>query len=158
MAILYAALAGKPKALLWDTQEEGAFTKAKKSLVAVTTMSFPTTNAPPFLSMDANNIAMGVVLDQVIDGTPCLWDFFSKKVNEAKNNYSTFGHELFIIYLAVWHFQQHLHFTNTDHQPLVHTFSKTQDTWSARRRHHLSAIIEYGSIIRHIPENRETCR
>ena len=40
----------------------------------------------------------------------------------------------------------------TDHQPLVHAFSRIEDAQSARQRHHLAAVSEYNCTICHIPE------
>ena len=81
---LYAALARKPKSLLWEMKQEEAFTKAEKSPAAATALSFPTLNAPLFLSTDSSNIAMGVVLDQIVDGKLYPLEFFSRKLNASQ--------------------------------------------------------------------------
>ena len=73
---------------------------------------------------------------------------------QLRKTKGTFDHELLAIHLTVCQFRHHLEgilFTiNTDHQPLMHAFSRVQDAWSARQRHHLSANSEYGCTICHV--------
>ena len=135
MAPLYSALAGKPKSLQWETPQKESFITSKMSFIAATILSFLAPDDPLFLFTYAINIAMGAVLNQVISGTPHHLDFSSRKLSTAEKNDSTFNCELLDIYLAMRNFHHILgsvHFTiNTNHQPLMHAFSRIQDAWSA---------------------------
>lgn len=68
--------------------------------------------------------------------------------------YSTFDRELLAAYLATRHFHHLFEGTpftiKTDHLPLVHAYSKTSDSWSARQQRHLSSIAEYGCTIEYV--------
>ena len=134
MAPLYPALSDKPKSLLWEVQQEAAFIVSKKYFASAMTLSFPATEAPLFLSTDASNITVGAILGQIIDDTPLPLGFFSRKLNAAEKRYSVFGHELLTIYLTICHLLEGILFTiNINHQPLMHSFSRIQDAWSAKQ-------------------------
>ena len=60
-----APLTGNSKTLMWEMQQEEAFT----------TLSFPALNAPFFLFTDARNIALGSMLEQVVDALHTLWNY-----------------------------------------------------------------------------------
>ena len=152
---LYNALKGKPKVLPWGPQETAAFTASKQALSDATSLTFPAPNAPLQLTTDASDTALGAVLEQVIQGKPRPLGFFSRKLSPAEKNYSTFDRELLAIHQAVRHFRHILEGTtfiiNTDHQPIIHAFSRQTDAWSARQRRHLSAISEFNCDIKYIP-------
>ena len=59
MVSLYSALLGKPKSLLWEVQHEEAFMAPKKSLPSATILSFPTPDAPLFLSKECQQCCCG---------------------------------------------------------------------------------------------------
>lgn len=152
---LYNSLKGKPKTLPWGPQQEAAFQKAKEALTKATTLAFPAPDAKLQLSTDASDTALGAVLEQLIHGRPQPLGFFSRKLSPAETKYSTFDRELLAIHMAVRHFRHLLEGTtftiNTDHQPIVHAFTKQTDAWSARQRRHLSAISEFNCEMRYIP-------
>ena len=155
MSSLYEVLKGKPKKLLWGPDQQQAFDTTKAALVEAATLSFQDPEAPLRLTTDASNIACGAVLEQVINGSPRPLAFYSKKLKPAETRYSTFDRELLAIHLAVRHFRYILEgspFTIwTDHQPLIHAFTKSGDAWSARQQRHLSAIAEFGCTLQYIP-------
>ena len=108
--------------LTWEQSGFHAFEHLKAALVHLTTLSFPVRNAPTMLVCDASDIAVGATLHQIIDGEPKPLGFFSKTLNKAQRNYSTFDRELLAIYLAVKHFAYFLQDRDfrifTDHRPL----------------------------------------
>ena len=155
LAPLYETLKGKPKKLLWGLRQEEAFNKAKDALASASILVFPAHNASLQLTTDASNVAVGAVLEQLVQGHPQPIAFFSRKLSGAESRYSTFDRELLSIYLAVRHFRHLLEGTQflifTDHLPLVHAFSKQTDPCSNRQQRHLSAISEFNCVIRHLP-------
>ena len=106
-------------------------------------MSFPTPNAPLSLSKDSGNIAVGVVLDQIVDDTPHPQGFFIRKLNVTEVNYSVFDNELLAIYLTIQHLHHLLEGNILPSTPTInHLFTPSpryQDVWSARQRYHLTA-------------------
>ena len=81
MEPLYATLTENPKTLLCEMQQEGFFTKAKKSLAAAISLSFPTPNTSISLSTDASITIACAVLDQIADDNPRPMGFFSRRSN-----------------------------------------------------------------------------
>ena len=74
------------------------------------------------LKTDASQVAVGAVLQQIVNGETQPLSFFSRKLTPAESRYSTFGRELLAIYSAVRHFRHLLEereFTIfTNHKPL----------------------------------------
>jgi len=155
MEPLYNSLAGKPKELEWGTEQQKAFEDTKTALASATTLSFPCPGTPLTLATDASSVAVGAVIEQTIKGTTRPLGFFSRKLRQAEARYSTFDRELLAVYLAVRHFRHLLEgspFTiRTDHQPLVHAFSKPGDAWSNRQQRQLSSIAEFNCTIEYTP-------
>ena len=155
LAPLYQALSDKPKSLEWGSQQEDSFRLAKQSLVEATELAFPVPGATLTLTTDASEVAIGAVLEQVVNGIPQPLAFYSRKLKPAETKYSTFDRELLAIFLSVRHFRHFLEGAQfkifTDHQPLVHAFTKSRDAWSARQQRQLSAIAEFGCTIQYVP-------
>ena len=155
---LYSLLKGKPKSLNWNPQADEAFILSKKILSNATTLNFPDPSARLQLTTDASETAIGAVLNQVVNNNIQPLGFFSKKLQQAERNYSTFDRELLAIYTAVRHFRHHLEGIPfdilTDHKPIVHAFTKISDAWSNRQRRHLSSISEFNCNIKYIPGNK----
>ena len=63
----------------------------KKIIVELPTLKFPNFSQIFLVECDTSKLSIGVVLCQ--EGHPM--DFFSKKLNEAKKNYSTYDLELY---------------------------------------------------------------
>ena len=158
MTPLLDVLKGKPKKLKWDEQQQQAFKLTKDALSRATTLAYQDPRAPLRLTTDASNIACGAVLEQMVNGEPQPLAFFSKKLKPPETRYSTFDRELLAVYLSVRHFRYLLEGTSfdimTDHQPLVHAFTKSGDAWSARQQRHLAAIAEFGCTISYVPGNK----
>ncbi|KAK4320392.1 hypothetical protein Pmani_008743 [Petrolisthes manimaculis] len=71
MTPLYAALSNKPKELTWGSPQADAFQQTKEALATATLLAFPDPGKPLLLTTDASKIAIGAVLEQVIQGQPC---------------------------------------------------------------------------------------
>ena len=104
--------------------------------------------------VDASNVAVGVVLQQHIQGHWQPIYFFSKRLQPAEVKYSTFGRELLAIYLSIRHFRHYLEgrefYVLTDHKPLTHALSSSPDRYSPRETRHLDYVSQFTNDIRHI--------
>ena len=131
-----------------------AFERTKEALVHATMLAYPQTNAPLAVTVGASSVAVGAVLEQLVDDSWQPLAFFSKALRPAEKKYSTFDRELLAVYLAVRHFRYFLEgrdFTVfTDHKPLTFAFAKVSELWSARQQRHLAAISEYTTCVKHI--------
>jgi len=152
MAPLDRMLSGKKNSkrkLTWDQNGIDAFERLKDALINLATLSFPVRNAKTILVCDASDVAVGAALNQVIDGESRPLGFFSKTLNKAQRNYSTFDRELLAIYLAVKHFAYFLQDRSfrilTDHQPLTYAMKRNFDDCAGRRLRHLQYISEFTS-------------
>ncbi|BHF74082.1 hypothetical protein SprV_0401716600 [Sparganum proliferum] len=131
-----------------------AFERIKNSLTDATLLTRPASEVQLSLMVDASTVAVGAVLQQHLVGSTPPLVFFSKKLLPAETRYSTFGHELLVIYLAVEHFR-HLFegrdFTVfTDHKPLTFALRSHSDKYNPREIAHLDYISQFTIDIRHI--------
>ena len=158
MASLYNVLAKKPKSLLWDTEQHTDFIKTKQALVDATTLCHPLPGAPLILTTDASNLAIGAVLEMLVNGVSHPLAFYSRTLHKAERNYSTFDRELLAIHHAIRHFRHMVEGTTftiqTDHRPLVSALTKSGDAWSPRQQRHLSAIAESGGKLTYLPGSK----
>ena len=94
----------------------------------------PCHEAPTSLTVDASDVAVGAVLEQLIDGVWKPLAFFSRQLHPPERKYSAFDRELLALYLAVRHFRYFLEarpfIAYTDHKPLTLAFAKVSDPWS----------------------------
>ena len=154
MLPLYKAIAKKAKLVEWTEDRTDAFTKVKEALAQATMLVHPVSDAPTALTVDASNLAVGGVLEQLIDGVWKPLAFFSRKLRPPETKYSAFDRELLALYLAIRHFRYFLEarpfVAYTDHKPLTFAFSKISEPWSPRQQRQLATISEFTTHIRHI--------
>ena len=157
LAPLYDALAGKKKyaTLTWSSQMDDAFITAKDALADATLLIHPVADAPTALTVDASQIAVGAVLEQLVNGIWRPLGFFSRKLREPRETkYPAFDRELLGAFLATRHFRYFLEgrqFTlYTDHNSLVPALRKTAEPHNARQSNQLSNISEFTTDIRAI--------
>jgi len=138
----------------WTTQAEEAFHESKRRLAETTLLVHPRGNAKLLLRTDASNVAMGAVLEQYQEGEYKPLGFFSKKLSETQQNYSTYDRELLAIYSALKFFQHMAEGRNvvvlTDHKPLQYAFSQASNKASERQRRQLDFISQITTNIVHI--------
>ena len=122
---------------------------------SLTLLSHPKPDAPLIsLQMPPTScIVVRAVLQQYINHCWCPIAYFSKKLQSAETQYSTFDRELSAIYLAIKHFQ---HFVEgrtfhilTDHKSLIYAFAIHSDKHYHRQIHHLDYISQFTSDIQH---------
>lgn len=143
------------KSLTLTKEEIESFENMKKSLSNVTVLAFPSSKANNYqLVTDSSNYAVGAALHQMIDNQPIPIGFFSKKLSQTQQKYSTFDRELLAAYLAVLHFKHLIEGRNvmllTDHKPLCSAFKSQSSLKSDRQQRHLCFISEYVNDISHI--------
>ncbi|XP_066941071.1 uncharacterized protein [Macrobrachium rosenbergii] len=103
-------------------------------------------------------MAMSIILEQDTDDGHCLLAFCKKLTIAGRISQQLTGapHST----KAVCHFRHMLEgrgcVVQTDHQPLVHTFIKSADIWSAQQQWHLSAIVEHSCTIKYLKGSANT--
>ena len=112
-----------PQQLVWTDEATTAFTASKEALAQATLLSHPKLSAPTCIVTDASDVAVGAVLQQVIEGVWCPISFFSKKLKPPETRYSAFDRELRAVYLATKHFRHFIEgrdfHIRTDHKPII---------------------------------------
>lgn len=158
LAVLNDYLKGSVKndkrEVIWTQEALTAFQKAKDELANATLLVHPNPNAPLSVAVDASDSSIGAVMQQ---WNSKMWQplsFFSKKLNDAQKNYSTYDRELLAAYAAIQHFRQLLEgkqFTlYTDHKPIIYAFQQKPEKASPRQLRHLDFIGQFTTDIRHI--------
>ena len=87
---LFTALTGKPKTLQWSDAMVRAFEDAKSALAGATMLTHPWCTAPTSLTVDASDLAVGAVLQQLLHGVWQPLAFFSKQLRPPERKYSAF--------------------------------------------------------------------
>ena len=127
-------LTSPKKKFEWSEQCETAFQTACTALDSVTKLAFYVDGQPLRLIMDASNVGIGAVLEQLHGDKWFPLEFFSKKLSPTERRYSTFDRELLSIYLSIRHFRWMLTsavFTvYTDHKPLIFAIRREGEPWS----------------------------
>jgi hypothetical protein len=157
LAPLTNLLKGKdlPKLLPWDQQHEAAFAAAKAALAAAVPLSHPRPEAALALATDASDTHIGGVLQQQVSGHWQPLGFFSRRLQPAEMNYSTFDRELLAADQAIKHFlpqvEGRVFQLWTDHKPLVAAMKRVTPPISGRQQRHLAFISEHTCDVRHTP-------
>lgn len=143
----------KPKDFYWPPDCQEAFKESKQALANATLLALPDPDAPISIATDASDLAVGSVLQQLVNDHWEPLAFFSKKLESAETRYSAFDRELLAIYLSIKHFRYYLEgrgFTIfTDHKPLVNAMqSKTER--SPRQSRHLDFIAQFSTDIQYV--------
>ena len=68
MQPLFTSTKGKTKIVEWSQDMLTAFSAAKQTLAAATLLVHPHATAPTSITVDASNIAVGGVLEQLLKG------------------------------------------------------------------------------------------
>ena len=140
--------------ITWTDELNNSFINCKKALENVALLSFPASDAPTSLAVDASDFAVGAVLQQLVHDEWKPLAFFSRKLKPAETRYSTFDRELLAIYLAIKHFRHFLEgrafCVFTDHKPLTFSFRRNSNSYSPRQFRHLDFISQFTTDLRHV--------
>ena len=154
MILLFEALTGKPKKLVWNDAMVKDFEDTKKAMAGATLLTYPRQNAPTSLTTDASDLAVGAVLQQFVDGTWVPLAIFSQKLRAPEKKYSAFDRELLALYLSIRHFLYFLEgrqlIAFTGHNPLTFCMSEASEPMSGRQQRQLSYISEFTTDIRYV--------
>lgn len=139
----------------WDPAGDQAFEQCKVSLSEAVTLTHPIADASLVMMCDASDLGVGAALHQKVGKTMSPLGFFSKKLTDTQQKYSTYDRELLAIYLAITHFHNVIEGRQltvlTDHKPLTYAFSKlASSNENPRRTRHLLYISEYTSDIQYV--------
>lgn len=143
------------KSLELTQEEKSSYDKIISLLCTLPPLAHPCNETNNYqLCTDASQYAVGAVLHQMINDKPIPIAFFSKKLSESQNKYSTFDRELLAAYLAVLHFKHEIEGRNvmllTDHKPLSSAFVSQTKAKSDRQQRHLSLLSEYINDVSYI--------
>ena len=78
-----------------------AFEDAKSALAGATMLTHPQCTALTSLTVDASDLAVGAVLQQLVHGVWQPLAFFSKQLRPPERKYSAFDRELLALYLGI---------------------------------------------------------
>ena len=82
---LYEHVSGKKKLIEWTPKLEAAFNGSKEALARATMLVHPRGDAPTALTLDASDLAIGAMIEQL---TEACWKpiaFFSKQQTERQS-------------------------------------------------------------------------
>ena len=148
MSPLYDAIRGDRAVISWNDAIDDAFKKTKNALSQMTQLTLFDDSSPLILRTDASGTALGAVLEQ--NGSPMA--FFSRKLSECEQRYSTYDRELLAIYKACKHFKHYLDAVPctifSDHRPLCNSQPKEP---SNRQWRQLQFISELNCKIEYLP-------
>ncbi|UYV76785.1 hypothetical protein LAZ67_14002014 [Cordylochernes scorpioides] len=155
LAPLYSLLKTKsPNASLnWTSDTLEAFQNIKNAHAENTLLNYPQPNSTLSVLVDASNVAVGGVLQQLNDTAWEPISFFSKKLSPAETKYSAFDRELLAAFLSVKNFSYFLDGKTfmlfTDHKPLTYAFTSKSER-SPRQERHLNYLSQFSMDIRYV--------
>ena len=138
-----------------DPKYSKAFEDAKQLIKNSANLVHLNPKAPLALFVDASEVSVGGILRQM---TGAGWQdvgFYSKSLNSAQKNYSTFRKELFALWMSIRHFLSEILGRKltcfSDHRAIIDAFKrpelKQNDQIAARQ---MLEISQFTSDIRHI--------
>ena len=137
----------------WTPQLEEKFQQTCAAFADYTLLHFPKNGAELRLCCDASGVAIGAVLEQIVDGERQPLGFYSAKLDERQQQWSAYDRELYAIYSAVDHFSYLVEgrpFTIvTDHRPLCHLFTTQKHQKIERRSRWTEFISQFSTDIVH---------
>jgi len=138
----------------WTDHHQKAFSALKDSVKAAVELNYPSSDAVFTITADASSYALGACLHQVVNGVSTPLCFFSRKMSEVEQRYSTFDRELLAIYSALKKWKEFVAGSQltifTDHKPLVGAVKSGKARLSDRQQRQLSFINEMTVDIIHI--------
>jgi cleavage and polyadenylation specificity factor subunit 1 len=139
----------------WSSQLTEAFEEAKMAVANATLLAHPSNESNLVLHVDASDTCVGAALSQdTTEGLQPL-GFYSHKLSQTKQRYSTYDRELEAIFRGVRHFKDQLEGRHvviyTDHKPLTFAMNKLESTTNQRQARQLDLISQYTTDIRYVP-------
>ena len=139
----------------WTTRHDEHFQRSNVALATATYLDHPSATAETCINTDASDTAVGVVLQQRLNGVWMPISFFSRKLHAADTNYSTFDKELLAMYLAVKKLRFFIEGRQvtlfTDHLLLTFVYKNISDKGSPRQQRYLCFVSEFTTDVRCVP-------
>ena len=143
----------KAKIRLTETQKT-AIQNTKKAVANATKLAYPDAAAEIHIFVDASNEGIGGAIQQGKETIKPI-AFYSRKLSEVEQRYSTYDRELLAIYDIVKHFRHYLEGKNciiyTDHKPLTTAITKNKDSLTSKQQRQISFISQFTTDVRHVP-------
>lgn len=142
--------------LTWNANAERDFIEIKEALKQKIKLACIDPNAKLQLVTDASDVAIGGVVEQVLrNGSKQPIGFYSKKLNDAQRNYSTFDKELLAVYKSIIHFDYVLEGRSfsvlTDHKPLINALTvRTNQKRTPIQQRMMMYILEFTNDFQYI--------
>lgn len=89
----------------WTSQAEKAFEATKHTLASITNTPFLSPSAPLKLTTDTSSTVISASLEQLEDNIWKPIGFFSRKLIDTEQRYSTYDRRLLAIFASIKHFQ-----------------------------------------------------
>jgi len=146
------AVGPKTSTTTWTDNTKSTFDKIKLALTQFVTLKFFDPDCNFQLTTDQSDFAIDAVIQQIRNGFPEPLEFFSKTLNSAQKDYSTFDRELLAIHDSVKHFRNLLEGKSfsilTDHKPLIHLANLRNP--SPRQLSYTTFLSEFSFSISHV--------
>ncbi|CAB3385941.1 Hypothetical predicted protein [Cloeon dipterum] len=137
LAALHIFLSGprKPKKtpLKWCEEADKSFQEVKQAMANAVCLAHPKLDAPLALVTDASGVAIGGVVQQLVNDIWQPLSFFSRKLSPAERKYSTYDRELLAI------------------KPLVEMFTANKTDRHPRQERHIQFVSEFSTDIQYVP-------
>lgn len=138
----------------WTPEAEDSFKEAKETLATIALTTYPAPDAPLALRTDASDTCIGAALEQCVNGKWTPMGFFSRKLSDTEQRYSTYDRELLAIFAAIKYFKHQLDCREfviaTDHKPLIYAHKQKSENISPRQRRQLDHIFQHSTKIVHV--------
>ena len=159
MAPLYDTIKGSTgkqdrTPIRWTNELVNSFEQVRQAFIHFTLLHFIVNDCPFELICDASGVAIGGVLEQIVDGERHPIAFHSEKLKGAQLNWSTYDRELYAIYSSITAFEHLVQGTQltlvTDHKPLLSVFTSKKRITLERRSRQVEYISQYTTSIRYV--------
>jgi hypothetical protein len=135
------------KTFIWTNEAEESFKFLKKKVTETPILALPDFDKVFEVDCDASNVGIGAVLSQA--GKP--FAYFCEKLNEVRNNYSTYDVEFYAIVQTLRHWRHYLvpkeFVLFTDHIALKYV--NTQNKLNNRHAKWVSFLQGYTFVLKH---------
>jgi transposase InsO family protein len=146
-------LTKKDQPFVWNEEQEHAFNELKTALCSDPILRYPNFNKDFILTCDSSGYAISAILSQEVDGHDLPVAYYSRQLNKAEQNYSTYERELTAIISGIKHFRIYIygrHFKiYTDHRPIQFLIAK--ENKSSRQLNWIALLAEYDYTIQYKP-------
>ena len=146
----------------WGQKQQDMFDAIKHCISDKLVLLFPDLTKPFKLEVDASNVAIGAVLNQIgLDDKLHPIAFHSESLSQAERNYDIYDCELLAIVKAPQAWRTYL--AGSPHKVIIHTDHANLQYWKEPRKinqrvaHKFLELSEYDFILKHVPGCHNGC-